>query len=153
VSAGGAPRRTGSPSRRWKTYLILGATLLAVGFALGFIPQYRHASEAAGRLQTCSAELSSCQFAQRLAVLRDLAALAFLEASRKNYGLAADHASRFFTEVERVLPQTTEERLRSSLQELLQRRDSITAGLARGDTAVLEELQTQLLSLYTATRP
>jgi hypothetical protein len=128
-----------------KNRLILWLVLLLIGFLAGFIPQYIKAQRAVSELSSAKQQLSSCQLANRLAQLRDTAALMFLEATRKNYGIAGEHSRRFFEEGQQIAAQTTDAGLRTSLQQLLNSHDAITAQLAKGDPAVVTELETLLM--------
>jgi hypothetical protein len=127
-----------------KNRLIPWLALLLVGFLVGFVPQYNKMRRLGSELESVKQQLSSCQLGSRLSQLRDTAALIYLEATRKNYGLAGEHSARFFDEAHQLAEQTSEGTLRTSLQELLASRDVITAGLAKGDPAVVPELQTLL---------
>ena len=125
--------------------LILWLVLLLIGFLAGFIPQYTRAQQARSQLQTVKQQLSTCQLGNRLAQLRDNAALTYLEATRKNYGLAAEHSSRFFDQARQVADQTTDATLRSSLEQLLSTRDTITSELAKGIPDVVPQLEALLM--------
>jgi hypothetical protein len=82
------------------------------------------------------------------AELRDLIALAYVQANQKNYGLAADTGSLFFNHVRDVANQTQDANRRKALEDLLAMRDKVTAELAKGDAAVIGDLQ----DLFTKTR-
>jgi hypothetical protein len=68
--------------------VVLAAGFVAV-FLLGFVPQYVKANR-------LGSELRQSRDAYAGADLRDMAALAFFQASQKNYGLAAETSGRFF---------------------------------------------------------
>ncbi len=127
-----------------KNRLVLWLVLLLVGFLVGFVPQYNKVRRVGSELESVKQQLSSCQLGSRLSQLRDTAALMYLEATRKNYGLAGEHSTRFFDQARQLAEQTTDRTLRTSLQELTTSRDVITVELGRGDPAVLPELQTLL---------
>ncbi len=80
--------------------------------------------------------------------LRDLIGLAYLQANQKNYGLAADSIGRFLIRLREAVSQSREATRRKALEDLLGPRDKITAELAKGDAAVLGDLQ----DLFTKTR-
>ena len=61
--------------------------------------------------------------------------------NRKNYGLAQQHASRFFERVREVRGQRADPSLEAVLNEALTERDAIIAALARGDAAVQERVR------------
>jgi hypothetical protein len=56
----------------------------------------------------------------------------YLEATRKNYGTAADESCVFFDAVQRAVAQTSDPIVRKALAEVLQSRDQVTAALATG---------------------
>ncbi|MFB3916185.1 MAG: hypothetical protein ACE14M_05620 [Terriglobales bacterium] len=128
-----------------KNRLILWVVLLLVGFLIGFIPQYSRAQRTQSEMASARQQLSQCQLSGQLSQLRDTAALMYVEASRKNYGLAGERAAQFFTQASQVAASTSDVRVRNALQQMLQVRDEITADLAKGDPAVVPKLQELVL--------
>ncbi len=124
--------------------LILWLVLLLVGFLAGFVPQYRKAQRANAELASVKQDLSGCQAAQRLSQLRDSAALMYLETTQKNFGLAGEHAAQFFDGARQMAEQTADPALRATLQDLAKSRDTVITALAKGDPAVVPELQAVL---------
>jgi hypothetical protein len=106
--------------------LILWAALLLTGFLAGFVPQRIEA----GRLRD---EAASCQERQRLAEVRELSALAYLEANRKNFGNAAQHVTDLFNRVRELQGRTEQPQFGGALDQMLQSRDAIMSALARAD--------------------
>jgi hypothetical protein len=123
---------------------ILIAVAIVGVFLLGFIPQYMKAN----RLDS---ELRQSQEAYAGADLRDLSALAYLQANQKNYGLAAETSGRFFNRVREVANTTQDASRRKALEDLLVPRDRITAALAKGDAGVIGDLQELFLKTRAAT--
>jgi hypothetical protein len=124
---------------------IVGVTVLLIVVALAcFLPQYVKAR----RLEK---ELSEAKQENSLGQLRDLAGLAYLQASQKDYGLAAGTSSRFFDSTQAAANQAPDSSARKSLEDLLSFRDKITTGLAKGDPGVLNDLQTLFLKTREAT--
>jgi hypothetical protein len=80
-----------------------------------------------------------------------LIGLAYLQANQKNYGLAAETTARFFNRVREVAHQTPDGSRRKSLEDLLAPRDRITAQLAKGDPAVIADLQALFIQTRAAT--
>ena len=117
--------------------ILIAAALLAV-FLVGFLPQWMKANRM---------ESEVAQMRQRVAdaELRDLAGLAYLQASQKNYGLAAETAARFFGRVREVGAG------RKAVEDLAAARDRITAELAKGDAAAVGSLQDLVLRARAAT--
>ena len=126
--------------------IIVGVVLLLVAFCAGFIPQYAKGK----RLER---ELSELRHENSLAQLRDLAGLAYLQASQKDYGLASATSTTFFDRAREVDSQTPELSGKQPLEEILNLRDQITGGLARGDPGVVNDLQTLLVKTRQATAP
>jgi hypothetical protein len=121
--------------------IILWVLAFLAVFLIGFGPMYVRATRAEDQFETVSQE------AQRLRV-RDALALTYLQAAQKNFGLAAESSSRFFTQARELSDRATDSEMKKSLEAILGARDKITAGLAKGESGVLEELQ----NLYLKTR-
>jgi len=121
--------------------IIVAAIALVAVFLLGFVPQYVKAS----RLEN---DLRQTREAYAGADLRDLVAFAYLQANQKNYGLAAATCGQFFSRVREVANGAQDAGRRKALADLLAPRDRITAELAKGDAAVVGDLQ----DLFTKTR-
>jgi hypothetical protein len=121
-----------------------GVLLSLLAFLTGFLPGY-----AKGQRQ--EKELREARQENRLAQLRDLACLAYLQASQKDYGLAASTSTRLFDRTREVVSQTPDPADRKSLEDLLRLRDPITAKLATGDSGVLGDLQALLVKTRQAT--
>ena len=123
-----------------KNKVIVAGGLLVVVFLIGFLPEYIRANRFESELQQTRQENS-------FAALRDLAALAYIQAAQKNYGLAAETASRFFNRTREVASQAPANH-RKDLEDLLTVRDRITSELAKGDPGVVTDMQ----DLYLKTR-
>jgi len=121
--------------------VIIAAVVLVVVFLAGFLPQYIKAN----RLDN---ELRQARQGNASAELRDLAALAYVQANAKNYGLAAATTTRFFNRVREVANLTADPNYKKALENLLVSRDKVTAELAKGDAGVMSDLQ----ELFTKTR-
>jgi len=124
-----------------RTWIIIGAALLLVVFLVSFLPEYVKASRLSSELHEARQENSMGQ-------LRDLAAQVYFQAIQKNYGLAAVTSTRFFNRVREVAGAMPDSSSRKALEDLAIFRDKITAGLAKGDPAVLNDLQ----ALFVKTR-
>src|ERR1051326_3183741 len=124
--------------------IVVAVAVVAV-FLVGFVPQYVKAS----RLES---ELRQSHEAFAGAELRDLIGVAYLQANQKNYGLAADSIRRFFNRVREVVKESQDATRRKALEDLLAPRDKITAEMAKGDAAVLGELQDLFIRTRAATR-
>jgi hypothetical protein len=124
---------------------IVGIIVLLIGGLLAaFLPEYIRAKRLENELRQARQEIP-------LADLRDLAALTYVQASQKNYGLAADTSARFFNRLREVANQAPEANDKKSLEDLLIFRDKITAELAKGDPGALSDLQQLFLKTRQAT--
>jgi hypothetical protein len=122
------------------------ALALLAAFFLGFLPQYV-------RTRALQSELNEATIENRRMHLRDLAALAYVQAVQKNYGLAARTTTEFFDEVQRMAGQASTAERRRMYEEIYSYRDSSTARLAKGDPGVLSDLETVYLKTRSATTP
>jgi hypothetical protein len=127
--------------------LVLWIILLLVGLLLGFVPQYLHSRELQSKLSSASQQVASCQLKQQLSDVRDAASLAYLEATRKNYGTAGEHASRMFNQLQQLSAATSDSNLKSVLAQVASKRDAVTSALASGDAAATGDLQSIVLEL------
>jgi hypothetical protein len=124
-----------------KNKAVISAIVLVVVFLAGFVPQY-------AKVNRLEAELLQARLESSSAELRDLAGLAYIQASQRNYGIAAETASRFFSRVREAANQTSNANARKTYEDLLVSRDKIAAQLAKGDAGVMGDLQ----DLFVKTR-
>ena len=138
--------QTAHTTSKWrvKNTIIVAGVLAIAAFLAGFLPSYAKGK----RLEN---DLRQAQQENRLAQLRDLAGVAYLEASQKNYGLAAGASARFFERTREVAAQTPQAGGRTALQDLLSGQDKITSLLAKGDPGALDNLQTLFVKTRQAT--
>jgi hypothetical protein len=113
--------------------VIIAGTVLFVVFLLGFVPQYI-------KVRRLEADLGQARERNVSGELRDLVGLAFVQASQKNYGIAAATSARFFNRVREASNQTTDANAKKAFEDLLSTRDKITAELAKGDAGVMGDL-------------
>jgi hypothetical protein len=124
-----------------KNKAVISAIVLVVVFLAGFVPQYVKVNRLEAELQRARLENTSSE-------LRDLAGLAYIQASQRNYGIAAETAARFFNRVREAANQTPDASARKTYEDLLVSRDKIAAQLAKGDAGVMGDLQ----DLFVKTR-
>jgi hypothetical protein len=124
--------------------VVISAIVLVVVFLVGFVPQY-------AKVNRLEAELRQAQMGNTSAELRDLAGLAYIQASQKNYGIAAETAARFFNRVREAANQTPDASARKTYEDLLISRDRIAAQLAKGDAGVMGDLQDLFVKTRKAT--
>lgn len=128
-----------------KNKTIVAAIALIAVFLVGFVPQYVKVNRLENELRQSRQEAAG-------AGLRDLIGFAYVQASQKNYGLAAETSSRFFNRVREVANQTQDANRRKGLEDLLALQDSVTAALAKGDAAVMGDLQQLFVKARQVTR-
>jgi hypothetical protein len=124
--------------------IVAAIALLAV-FLIGFVPSYVKANRLEDELRQSRQESAGAE-------LRDLIGLAYVQANQKNYGLATETSSRFFNRAREVANQAPDASRRKALEDLLSPRDRITAELAKGDAAVVGDLQQLFVQTRQATR-
>jgi hypothetical protein len=125
--------------------IVVGTIVVVAVFLLGFLPQYV-------RARRLDDELRQAQAGSAGARLRDLAALTYVQANQKNYGLAAESSARFFNAAREVAAATADPERKRTLEAILSQRDNVTAQLAKGDAAVMATLQDVFLKTRDATR-
>ncbi len=118
----------------WKTVAIVGAVLFLVGFLIGFVPQYQRASKLAQQLETA-------QLQSKLREIRALASLSYIDATKLNYGSAAEDSEKMFSLAREVANETKDDGLRNSLNGLSKFHDTVRGKLSAADASVLEPLQ------------
>jgi hypothetical protein len=124
--------------------IVVAAVALVVVFLAGFGPQYVRANRLENELRQSRQESAGAD-------LRDLIGLAYVQANQRNYGLAAESSSRFFGRVRESANQTQDATSRKALEDLLALRDKVTAELAKGDSAVMGDLQDLFVKTRQAT--
>lgn len=134
------------------TKFIAALAVLAVVFLLGFVPQYGQARALRNEVGAGQAQIVSLQSKLKLAELRDLMALIYLEINQKNYGVAGQHSTQFFTKARQFTTQTADPSLTALLQEILQHRDRVTAALSQGEPAIRTNIEELLRKLFDSTR-
>ena len=125
--------------------IIMSAIALVVVFLLGFVPQHIKANRLETELRQFRQEIGGAQ-------LRDLIGLAYVQANQKNYGLAAETSSRFFSRAREMANQTQDASSRKAQEDLLALLDRVTAELAKGDATVMGDLQELFVKARQATR-
>jgi hypothetical protein len=131
---------------RWK---IIGSSALVLAvFLTGFVPQFVSKRRLQNELEDIRVRLSTARLQIEIDQLRTLAGRMLLETSRQNYGIAATHSTEYFNKARELADNADDQSLRSALSALLDARDSITSGLAQGNSAIMLELQSLLLRTY-----
>ena len=133
--------------------LILWLVLPIAGFLAGSALQYVKTQRGSAELSNMKQQLASCRVETQLSQLRDAAAMMYLEATRRNYGNAEERSRHFFDLVQQATTQTADPAVRKILDDALGLRDPITASLAKGDPAVLPDLQLVRSNIEAGTKP
>jgi hypothetical protein len=133
-------------------HIALWFILLGGGFLLGFVPEYRKNRELAAQLESPLKTIDALKMQIELGELRDDAGLMLLELSRQNYGLARDHASRYYTKVNDLISESQDESLKKSLTELSATRDSLILSLGTATSNSLTAAQPIVFRTFEATR-
>jgi len=124
--------------------IIAAAVAAVVVFLLGFLPEYVKANRLENELRQSLLENTGAQ-------LRDLIGIEYVQANQKNFGLAAETSSRFFERVREMADRAKDATGRKALVDLLAVRDKVTAELAKGDAAVMGDLQDLFVKTQQAT--
>jgi hypothetical protein len=124
--------------------ILVTAVLTLAAFLAGFLPNYIKG-------QRLASELRKARQENAMAELRDLAGLLYLQANQKDYGLAATTSTRFFERTRKLANQIPDPSRKQPLDGLLSLRDQVTSGLAKGEPAVLNDLQELFVKTRQAT--
>jgi hypothetical protein len=130
-----------------RVVLIGAGIVLLIGFLAGFVPQYRNASSLRSELHNRDGRIRTLEREANLSRARHTAGLMYLELTRRNYGIAAQHATAFFDQVRTMLSDAAPE-VRDAFHRLLGQRDAVTAGIAKSDPAVVGVVQNILDDLH-----
>jgi hypothetical protein len=122
-----------------KTGGIASVVLLLSGFLGGFVPQFQRANTQEAEVQRLTTEAGQLRSQERLSRLRDMVSIVYFQASRKNYGLASEQAAAMFKLAEE-LSNGAEEGPKPLARRILQDRDALVGGLAKGDEGVMGQL-------------
>jgi hypothetical protein len=125
--------------------LMVSGIVLILVFLAGWVPGYMKG-------QRQDKELREARHENHRAELRDLASLAYLQATQRDFGLAAATSTRLFDRIGEVARETTEPGAKRAIEGLLSLRDPVTAKLATGEADVLTELQNLVVRTREATQ-
>jgi hypothetical protein len=117
-----------------KNRIIVVIILLIIVFLAGFVPQYI-------KVKRLENDLSVARQENAVAQLRDLAGLAFVQASQKNYGLAAGTSKQFFSRTREMANRAPDANERKAFEDLLASQNKISEELANGGPEALGDLQ------------
>lgn len=130
-----------------RTRLIILVVLASVVlFLAGFLPATLKARKANAEVSACAAELAQMRLERDLARLHGTLGLALYEANRNNFAHAGKRATDFFDGLDRTLsdPAMAADRA-TGFRPFLDRRDEITADIARAESGVAGKLNTMFV--------
>jgi hypothetical protein len=133
-----------------KMKLMVGAILLLTGFLVGFLPEHSNVRALRQDLEKTDVERAANRSKLVVSHLDDLASMMYLEATRRNYGSAADYSTRFFDNVGQALNTQSDPQLAVVLKDTLALRDTVTSQLAQGNPDVTADIQSTLERLHKA---
>jgi hypothetical protein len=130
--------------------LLLATVLIGGAYFSGFWPEHQRLTEAQARVQTLEQRLAETEARIRLGeILGQLLALSDAVAAQ-NFGDASGKASSYFDRVAIEAQAAGNPNVRAVLEEIRDTRDTVTAGLARAEPAVMDTLRHQQLALRRA---
>ena len=127
--------------KRFARNAIIGFGILL----LGLIPAFVKITQLQSRLASANSELE-------LARTRELAALAHLELSQNNFGVASRHIAQLYERLA-VHARDDEEPARSVAVDALAKRDAMMTMLATADPAARNEIHTLAVQLFSFDDP
>ena len=126
----------------WKRIAAFAAVvLIGAAFLAGYRPERRLRTAAQEESVKLRQQLDAAEARVRMGELLGQAIAIREVVMRQNYGQAQELSSAFFDSVRRKAAATPLAEFRSVLNDVLSRRDSVTASLAKADTATLEALR------------
>lgn len=133
------PRAQSSFLSKWGR-LIAVAAAVVIAFLLGFIPEYLRASKLSDDLNGVRQERHNLLARQSSLQLRGQIDQVYIQATRKNYGVASGEASAFFDHVRAAMGDSSDAGLNQTLQKISERRDVVISGLAKADPSVVTSI-------------
>jgi hypothetical protein len=118
-----------------RTWIVAAIIILIAAFLLGFVPQFRRASQLQEEVRLRDQRIQELQREASLAKVRETASSLYIELTRKNYGLAAQHAAALFNHIGTVLKETSDPKIKSGLENILGEKDSTLTNIAKMDGA------------------
>jgi hypothetical protein len=127
----------------WNRIAVIAAIVLAAGaFLAGYVPEHRLRTAAEQQSMSLREQLTAAEARVRMGQLLGEALAVREVVVRQNYGEAQELSSAFFDSVRREASATPVDEFRTVLNDVLSRRDSVTASLAKADPGILDVLRT-----------
>jgi hypothetical protein len=135
----------------WKRIAAIAAIVFIGGaFLAGYLPEHRLRIAAEQQSLTLRGQLAAAEARVRMGQLLGQALAVREVVIRQNYGQAQELSSAFFDSVRREAAATTIEEFRAVLNEVLSRRDAVTASLTKADPGSADALYTIEVQLRQA---
>jgi len=131
--------------------LMISAALL-VALLLGFLLGQHQIGLLREQLELEQRRAADLRAEKEMSEIRDRAALMYLELNRKNYGLATQHATRYFQELAELARAVPDPHARANFASVLERRDTVTAAIQAADPQALQQVEKLYLETYRATK-
>lgn len=145
---------------RLRTWILIGVGAAVILFLLGFLPQAlkirelgRQAAAGSTKMTQLEAELARTKVQRDLARAQGDLGLVIYEVNRNNFANAATRSTTFFDALRdaTALPGFAQAVSKPEpFRDMLQRRDEISADLARGDQAARQKLNEMYLQFDQA---
>ena len=133
---------------RWKRIVTIVVVVLMGGaYVAGYLPEHRLRTEADTRARMLEERLAAAEARTRMGELLGEVLTVREVTTRQNYGQAQELSSSFFDRVRSEAAMTPDSTFRDALNEILARRDSVTAALTKAELGVTETLHTVELRL------
>ena len=132
------------------TLLIIAVALIAAAYLAGYWPQHQRILRLDEELRMTSSRLAEAQAEIRIYQLENRLLNLMEKTEQKNYGEAQKLSTDFFDRVRAEVPQAGKAPVQSLLESTLQKRDAVTAGLTKGDSATLDLLEQMLIGFRQA---
>jgi hypothetical protein len=128
-----------------KNRLIIYTLLLVVVFLAGYVPQYLS-------VRRLNQQVEALSWQTQLDQAGNTIALAFLEVSNNNFGVASQHTSDFFRQINALADKAPQPAQRDPLKQFLAARDELTAQLAKADPASKAQIQNLFVQMQEQIR-
>jgi hypothetical protein len=127
----------------WKRIVAVAVVVLLGGaFLVGYVPERRLRIAAEEQIRLIQDRLAAAEARVRLGELLGEVLTVKEVTIRQNYGQAQELSSSFFDRVRAEAAETRESAFRDALNEVLARRDVVTAALTKAEPSVVEVLHT-----------
>jgi hypothetical protein len=135
----------------WKRIAVVAAiVLIGAAFLVGYLPEYRLRTAAEQQSLALREQLAAAEARVRMGHLLGQTLAVQEVVLRQNYGQAQELSSAFFDSVRKEAAATPLDEFRSVLDEVLSRRDAVTASLTKADQGTVQALTTIELQLRRA---